>query len=386
MPTTLYREIKKVIKKGGDINAFVEKFRIKYDMQMTYLHYACRKNDIKSVKLLLKNNCDIEKKNGCSSAVYDALTRRHMKLFYLFLNSKRIKNLDQILSEAVFADNIEAVKILLNMGCDPLYKGINGVAIYNAIHNQNNEMFNMLLKYYPTSYLRSIIYRILDTQYTDNMLKKLLKRKDFYLEIQKDLKLVNRKKLYKILKFDPNYRDENGNTLLMLATRKRLYYRHKTIKKFLEDGFDINATNNHGNTVLNIHIQLNINIKFICRLIKNKNIDINIKNKKGQTPLHICALGLQGKKYYKWCNLNHVLRMLIKRSRNYNVRDNSNKIFIDYLPKDLRHNIKLLITRQYKISLCKQCILFIENNLTKFDRHDFKKLNKDIKNKFHISL
>ena len=56
------------------------------------------------------------------------------------------------------------------------------------------------------------------------------------------------------------------------------------IKELINNGLNINDTNNDGNTPLHIAIKKN-NKYFIKKLIsfKNINIDVNIKNKKGKT-------------------------------------------------------------------------------------------------------
>jgi len=84
---------------------------------------------------------------------------------------------------------------------------------------------------------------------------------------------------------DVNRADNDGNTALMLHT---FWYCFKdVVKAMVKAGYDINARNRHGDTVLH-YVMKNGNSEMAVYLIK-KGADVNIANDKQVTPAQIAV-------------------------------------------------------------------------------------------------
>lgn len=84
---------------------------------------------------------------------------------------------------------------------------------------------------------------------------------------------------------DVNRADNNGNTALMLHT---YWYCYKdVIKAMVKAGYNVNARNSHGDTVLH-YVMKNKGSEMAVYLIK-KGADVNIANDKQVTPAQIAV-------------------------------------------------------------------------------------------------
>jgi ankyrin repeat protein len=103
-------------------------YLIKHDK--TILHRVCRIGDIKSVKLILKNNSNINYKNyKAQSPLYIACQYNHIDIAKLLLdNDAKINQLNSDKSTAFFVaceyGHIDIVKLLLKYGADIMLPGI----------------------------------------------------------------------------------------------------------------------------------------------------------------------------------------------------------------------------------------------------------------------
>tara|TARA_B100000674_G_scaffold449288_1_gene418358 strand:- start:1271 stop:2125 length:855 start_codon:yes stop_codon:yes gene_type:complete len=74
------------------------------------------------------------------------------------------------------------------------------------------------------------------------------------------------------------------------------------VKKMVEKGADANLRNKKGNTPLHIAVHKEQN-EIVKTLIESEGVDLNPQNKKGDTPLHFAS-----RKYYDGCGLYSLLR------------------------------------------------------------------------------
>jgi len=391
----LYKQVQNTIKHNDDIDKYVNE-----KDKLTYLIIACKKGDVKTTKLLLKHNCNINKEslNG-NNALMISILKQNIGIAKILLDTNRCKINHQnkegltVLHYATMHGYHEITRLLIERGANIRLTDLSGrLPIIASILNDDIINFCYLQKYYPIKYLPKLMLRTIK-QNQLNMFTKLCKRKDLgfasWSKVEK-VKIATHamvhsnyaiKKLTKI-GFDWNISDKSGINFLMASTQLAPTQGFEyNIEQILKYGCKINTQSHSGDTALHYAIQKTNYIATIV-LLKNKNINVNIVNNNNETPLHIAI-----KKF----NINNrhsitILRSILKRSRNYSVKDNNDKTFLDYVSNIASYGIKLSVMRQYILSLFKQCILYIENNLTKFKEHCFTHLNKDIKKKFHINL
>jgi len=415
---SLCDEIKMTIQNKGNINKYSS-----IRAQTSYLIVACQQKDIKSVKLLLEHNCDINivNESGRTALIYavetgnieivklllkynsdinigdkfgktpfiHAVRYGHIDIIkFLIKNSHKINQKDRknktalmhaielgcteivdillrtnkynindqdklgqtALMKAVNADKIEIVIMLLERNCNIFIKDHEkNTAI--TMSTKNSEIFHTLQKYYTGKLLTKLFFKVIKRRNIEP-LRILLKRKDL----------------------DKNI---GAKCSIRRLQKYRIINDHKLMKEIIKLGYDINSQNKYGNTILH---HATPHLKMINLLLNNGKLNINIKNKKLETPLHYCAKRIR---HYEYIS---IIRSLIKRSRNYNDLDKNGKTFLDIIPKKYLYDIKLLIRRQYLLPLFKQCILYIENNLSKFNSEHLSNLNRDIRKKFHIKI
>ena len=88
-------------------------------------------------------------------------------------------------------------------------------------------------------------------------------------------------------KIDPNTRDKDGNTFLILAVNSNS---SDIVDYLIKKDFDVNAFNNNHNTALHYAI-LHRNFDLVDYLIRN-GADENIKNLDGKTPWECLDSGI----------------------------------------------------------------------------------------------
>jgi ankyrin repeat protein len=176
-----------------------------------------------------------------------------------------------------------------------------------------------------------------------NLFKKENKRNK---EIQKKLCNINSvipkiEELKKILKENPkyniNYKYSNrfGRTLLHIAVIKQ---RIDVVDYLVQKGADVNTKDYFGDSPLHSIIGKN-NYKIKEILLKRNDININIQNKLGQTPLMLAIINGQDK------NVNLLLGKMASKEQKkaellYGIKDKiGNNNFIDYLSKLSIYNL-----------------------------------------------
>ena len=118
-----------------------------------------------------------------------------------------------------------------------------------------------------------------------------------------------------------NEDNENDECLMFYAIHKKCSL--ETLKLMVENGFDIEFTDEHGVSLLDEAIVLG-NVEFITYLLDEKNINPNqTKRKSGLTPL------IQASCYGKI----DLVKLLISRGGDINVKDNLNLTAVDYARK-----------------------------------------------------
>ena len=165
---------------------------------------------------------------------------------------------------AVQEANLEVIKILVSVGVDINVKDKNGLTIIGlAKHNGNAEI---------VEYISGILTQ--SVSFTEAEQKDII---NFYMVIEKDIENVKK---------DIKEVDEHGFTLLHKAAGAGLI---GAVKFLIIHGVDINAKNKSGDTSLHAVAWGTGNVD-VAKLIisKNKTI-VNSKNGYGATPLHIAV-------------------------------------------------------------------------------------------------
>ncbi|MGE4350148.1 MAG: ankyrin repeat domain-containing protein [Candidatus Berkiella sp.] len=118
-----------------------------------------------------------------------------------------------------------------------------------------------------------------------------------------------------LLKIDPHYVNGVGYTMLMEAVRLNML---PMVKKLIEDGADVNATNNigKGNTAL-----MSARNQDIVDVLIENNANINAKNKDGETALIRSAM------VGRW----DIVKLLIEKGADIDIKDNKGRTLFDYI-------------------------------------------------------
>ncbi len=116
------------------------------------LHQAAHKGDIESVKRLLKNNPDPDKRDSFGgTALHAAMFQENMEIVRILIdygfdvNVQGPANGYTPLHDAVWANNLEAVKLLLKHGAKADIKGKDGLTPYSKARQEGKEE---IIKYF----------------------------------------------------------------------------------------------------------------------------------------------------------------------------------------------------------------------------------------------
>lgn len=110
---------------------------------------------------------------------------------------------------------------------------------------------------------------------------------------------------------DVNATDDYGRTPLHLAAVTN--YESSVIELLLSRGADVNARNNYGSTPLHNAVEFIDELPIIALLL-DRGADANAKDDNGETPLHMAAAGLNDEPL--------VIILLLARGADVNARDN----------------------------------------------------------------
>ncbi len=195
----------------------------------TYLMKAARSGNIEGARVALAKGADVKVR---SNSNLDAIVYSAMNEFFEITELIHQAGVDESkvdLSYILKWGNDESVEQLIDLGCNPNYKGVGGVTpLYESVRSQNKNIFPKLLKAGADINLAN------DDGGT--VLHAVIFAKD------------NEKiQLCLGAKANINLKNENGKTPLFLAAEAKNYTLMKTL---LEMGADINATDGNNATVV----------------------------------------------------------------------------------------------------------------------------------------
>ncbi|AID46542.1 ankyrin repeat protein [Pigeonpox virus] len=263
----------------------------------TALYYAVKKGDLSLIQLLVgkkvTTNSNIEKIKILRRCIVT-----HYNIEVLKILSLDIDILDTggttALHYAVKAERLEAVKYLLDIGCDPKVLDEYGVSpLYYAIKRKNKTIVDEIIKFYTVEFMVTMDKRTLPLAmyyYSIDELKKLIHgikdielSEDYLSELlYESIKTDNPEIVSLILDLGANInkRDFYGNIPLQTSI---IYQTSNVFTLLLQKGADVNAKNSDGNTILHT---LAACCKFKeIKLALNLGSDINSVNINGRTPI-----------------------------------------------------------------------------------------------------
>lgn len=96
---------------------------------------------------------------------------------------------------------------------------------------------------------------------------------------------------------NPNKATEEGACLAMLFTAG--FGNVNTLDMLMKAGADVNVAYRGGNLQTALHIRGVNSVEFLTRLLEDENINVNVKDKNGNTPLHYCIKTLSNEMIIK---------------------------------------------------------------------------------------
>jgi ankyrin repeat protein len=121
---------------------------------------------------------------------------------------------------------------------------------------------------------------------------------------------------------DLEFRNHEGETALLMASRLRSATGFELMNVLLENGSNVNATNNLGETSLIISCRLGL-VTQIEMLISKFSADVNVMTKQGKTALHFCNMnmssGRHGETFEEVLHNNELAFCSLIRAKNINV-------------------------------------------------------------------
>jgi len=152
---------------------------------------------------------------------------------------------------------------------------------------------------------------------------------------------VDNNKIKELIKNIPNInlniKNKNGDTPLILTIEYSLYEIFKTL---IKNDVNVNEANSSDKTPLMLAVR-NKYENMIDDLI-SYNVDINYQNKDGDTALIVCS-------QYRDQKSLKILKKLITAGADWNIKDDINNTFIDYLPKNFKNEILTEFEDKYEL-------------------------------------
>ncbi|ORY16673.1 ankyrin, partial [Neocallimastix californiae] len=199
---------------------------------------------------------------------------------------------------AVDRNNIDIVKLIINYAVKKNRYG--EYPFLWAIGNNNIEIVKLIIDYANEHNI------LLDI----NGKEKLLEN---YFDLISACKNENEKAIKRLVKEGTNANAENeiGDTPLSISCEKGNL---SIIKYLIENGAETDKCNSTGNSPLNLlcKIESEKSLKIINYLIKNAKVDINFKDKNGNTPLLMAS-------YFR---NNEIILKLIENGADPNIQNN----------------------------------------------------------------
>ena len=233
-------------------------------------------------------------------------------------------------------------------GC--IYSAPDPKTEYYCHQNIKSAGFNLLMK---------LVLLASEHRETDNSIKNYLKKFPDSINKQNDkgwtalmlavanvnkYSTINTIKQLIVSKADPNIKNVNGTTALMMAVTDE-YDNIEVIKLLLDGGVDQNIQDNNGQTALTMSIMNKVHIdKYYNFLIKN-DMTVNIKDKFGNTPL-IYAI-----KLYSGDKQTELITKLLQSKADANISNNNKDtavtLFIDMYGPSVNDNILMKMLQVY---------------------------------------
>jgi len=258
---------------------------------------------------------------------------------YIDINVKDIND-EYPLITAFYDGNLEIFQYLLSRGADCNIKGNGNPLLSLAIDETDN------IKYIKCLLKKRVNINERDTN--DNYpLIKAIKKNNINIVIlflryglkyginmnimdmngNTPLILAYRLEYHEIFKFlvkylDINVRDSNGNDLLYYAILKEDI---ETIEYLISSGVNVNIRYSSGKSAMDLVISKGY--RFLDLLLRNKvNIELNIPNSKGETPL----ITIIKSSHFNLDEKKHIIKKMIKKGANVNFVDKDENTSLVY--------------------------------------------------------
>lgn len=295
-----------------------------------------------------------------------ALTYRNDMLKKIIRSPRKIKStfLDQALYQAIVSNNLEAIDLLLEHGANPnliidnqtlfhliSYTGNEKLAelflskgaivdtkdttgktpLHYAAYNDNIKMVKLLIDHGANV---NISDQLMETPLFCSHDSEVI---DLLIENGADINAINSFGYSKIYNLIAGYNKDvslakhiiercpNINTLQKKFITDMFDNNTEHAKLLIANGFDVNAPIQGLNNLTLLHLAAYLELKdFINILCNTQNINLNVKDKIGKTPLHIilptCGNGSD--------------ELLVKYGANYLIRDNEGKLPYFYIKQE----------------------------------------------------
>jgi len=326
--------VKLLVESGEDVT-------VKTSTNWTALQYACRRNDIDSVMLLLDSGVTYSDKYN---SLTEASKKNHSEIIELFLNKLPDKNnlkIDSTLMKSIIM-NIQTPVNISHIFDDKTTTYIDDklvkTLVINASKNGNVKILDLLIKKGIDLNLKSetgdISLSLAISKYHTNVLN-LLFENGAKLDNNNPALLsavnFNNIAMVKLLLDNDaniNMNDKDGNTCLMSAIKNRNI---DMMQLLFENGISVHQTTLNGDNYLHLALN-NISIdnaykdqllnqtEEIIKLLIIHGVDINKKDKRGNTPLMLAIIQLC---MYnpKFDNIINIPKILIENGANINITD-----------------------------------------------------------------
>ena len=227
-------------------------------------------NKISICKLLIEHDADVNAKNEGTTLLHEVARYGYVEICKLLVERGTDINIkDKLgrtpLHEAATHDKLDVLKSLLEHGADVNAKNSQGETVLYTTIQKTAESSNILIS---NSYNSDVE-----------------KQKEKYRR-----ELETQRSIWKLLienGADVNAKDNSGNTPLHAASYIK-YVDFSLYELLIQHGADVNAKNNSGDTPLHLVLRKSTDHnKSIDRFLIEHGADFNIKNNNGETPLDI---------------------------------------------------------------------------------------------------
>ncbi|ART91456.1 ankyrin repeat gene family protein [Fowlpox virus] len=262
----------------------------------TALYYAVKKGNLSLIKLLVENKAITDNIERIKILRRCIVTHYNIEVLKILSLDRDILGTEgtTALHYAVEAERLEAVRYLLDIGCDPKVLDEHSVSpLYYAIKRKNKIILDELIKFYTVEFMVNMDKRTLplamyycsidELKNLMHGIKDIALSEDYLSELLYESIKTNNPEIVSLilgLGANINKRDLYGNIPLQTAI---IYQTDNVFNLLLQKGADVNAKNSDGNTILHT-------LAACCKYKKIKLVldlgsDINSVNTNGRTPI-----------------------------------------------------------------------------------------------------